>query len=45
MMRKSRFNDSQRQAIIDSYFKGKKMVEAIWGNGTNPVTLADHTTA
>jgi hypothetical protein len=28
-MRKSRFNDSQRQAIIDSYLSGKKTVEAI----------------
>lgn len=28
-MRKSRFNESQRQAILDSYLKGKKTVEAI----------------
>lgn len=28
-MRKSRFNDSQRQAIIDSHLKGNKTVEAI----------------
>jgi putative transposase len=26
-MRKSRFNASQRQAILDSYLKGKKTVE------------------
>ncbi len=28
-MRKSRFNASQRQAILDSYFKGKKTVEVL----------------
>lgn len=28
-MRKSRFNASQRQAILDSYFKGSKTVEAL----------------
>ena len=28
-MRKSRFNDSQRQAILDSYLNGNKTVEAI----------------
>jgi putative transposase len=28
-MRKSRFNDSQRQAIIDSHLNGNKTVEAI----------------
>lgn len=28
-MRKSRFNESQRHAILDSYLKGKKTVEAI----------------
>lgn len=28
-MRKSRFNASQRQAILDSYLKGKKTVEAL----------------
>jgi putative transposase len=28
-MRKSRFNASQRQAILDSYLKGKKTVEML----------------
>jgi len=28
-MRKSRFNESQRQAILDSYLKGSKTVEAL----------------
>ena len=28
-MRKSRFNDSQRQAIVESYLKGAKTVEAL----------------
>ena len=28
-MRKSRFNTSQRQAILDSYFKGSKTVESL----------------
>ena len=28
-MRKSRFNDSQRQAIVDSHLNGKKSVDAI----------------
>ena len=28
-MRKSRFNSSQRQAILDSYLKGKKTVEVL----------------
>lgn len=28
-MRKSRFNDSQRKAIVDSYLKGGKTVEAL----------------
>ena len=28
-MRKSRFNESQRQAILDSYLKGNKTVEAL----------------
>jgi putative transposase len=28
-MRKSRFNESQRQAILDSYLKGGKTVEAL----------------
>ncbi len=28
-MRKSRFNASQRQAILDSYLKGSKTVEAL----------------
>lgn len=28
-MRKSRFSASQRQAILDSYLKGKKTVEAL----------------
>lgn len=28
-MRKSRFNDSQRRAILDSYLKGSKTVEAL----------------
>jgi putative transposase len=28
-MRKSRFNESQRQAILDSHLQGKKTVEAI----------------
>lgn len=28
-MRKSRFNESQRQAILDSYLKGAKTVEAL----------------
>ena len=28
-MRKSRFNASQRQAILDSYLKGTKTVEAL----------------
>jgi putative transposase len=28
-MRKSRFNASQRQAILDSYHKGSKTVEAL----------------
>lgn len=28
-MRKSRFNDSQRQSILDSYLKGSKTVEAL----------------
>ncbi|MBK8968006.1 MAG: transposase [Lewinellaceae bacterium] len=28
-MRKSRFNASQRQAILDSYLKGNKTVEAL----------------
>ncbi|MBL7803511.1 MAG: transposase [Saprospiraceae bacterium] len=28
-MRKSRFNDSQRQAILDTYLQGKKTVEAL----------------
>jgi hypothetical protein len=30
-MRKSRCNDSQRQAIMDSHLKGNKAVEAICG--------------
>lgn len=29
LMRKSRFNESQRQAILDSYLKGSKTVEAL----------------
>jgi putative transposase len=28
-MRKSRFNTSQRQAILDSYLKGRKTVEVL----------------
>ena len=28
-MRKSRFNESQRQAILDNYLKGSKTVEAL----------------
>jgi len=40
-MRKSRCNDSQRQAIMDSHLKGNETVGAIWGNGTKPVTLID----
>ena len=28
-MRKSRFNESQRQSILDSYLKGTKTVEAL----------------
>lgn len=28
-MRKSRFNESQRQSILDSYLKGNKTVEAL----------------
>lgn len=28
-MRKSRFNESQRQAILDSHLKGEKTVDAI----------------
>lgn len=28
-MRKSRFNESQRQSILDSYLKGAKTVEAL----------------
>lgn len=28
-MRKSRFNESQRQSILDSYLQGKKTVEAL----------------
>jgi putative transposase len=28
-MRKSRFNESQRQSILDSYLKGGKTVEAL----------------
>ncbi|MFN8357293.1 MAG: transposase [Spirosomataceae bacterium] len=28
-MRKSRFNESQRRAILDSYLKGAKTVEAL----------------
>lgn len=28
-MRKSRFSASQRQSILDSYFQGKKTVEAL----------------
>ena len=28
-MRKSRFNDSQRQSILDSYLKGTKTVDAL----------------
>ena len=28
-MRKSRFSESQRQAILDSYLKGSKTVEAL----------------
>jgi putative transposase len=28
-MRRSRFNESQRQAILDSYLKGGKTVEAL----------------
>ena len=28
-MRKSRFNESQRQSILDSYLKGSKTVEAL----------------
>jgi putative transposase len=28
-MRKSRFNESQRQAILDSYLKGGKTVESL----------------
>jgi len=35
----------QRQAIMDSQVKGNKTAEAIWGNGTKPITLADHTPA
>ena len=39
-MRKSRFNDSQRQAIIDSYLSGKKTVEAICEeNQISPATF------
>jgi transposase-like protein len=39
-MRKSRFNDSQRQAIIDSYLNGKQTVEAICEeNQISPATF------
>ncbi len=39
-MRKSRFNNNQRQVIIDSYLSGKKTVEAICEeNQISPATF------
>jgi hypothetical protein len=33
------------QAIMDSQVKGNKTAEAIWDNGTKPISLTDHTPA
>jgi putative transposase len=39
-MRRSRFNESQRQAILDSYLKGGKTVEALCEeHQINPATF------
>lgn len=39
-MRKSRFNESQRRAILDSYLKGAKTVEALCEeNQISPATF------